>query len=112
MREQGPRALLDCLILGYAHQHDRGIFPAQRSACTGKATSSPSTSTGSPESAASQQNIKSLYSISYYSDYFQICLSRDPLPGKDVDLALQNKGLGSVLMGDGIYNSPMAAQVP
>ncbi|CAD6947181.1 unnamed protein product [Tilletia caries] len=61
--------------------------------------------------AASQDKIKSVYSFDYYTPAFHFCPPRDPLTGKAVDPTPQSEGLGSVLMGDRIYNSPMAAHV-
>ncbi|KAK0533963.1 Transmembrane 9 superfamily member 2 [Tilletia horrida] len=61
--------------------------------------------------AASQQNIKSVYNLDYYHPALHFCPPRDPASGAPVAPIPQSEGLGSVLMGDRIYNSPMSARV-
>ncbi|KAK0564760.1 Transmembrane 9 superfamily member 2 [Tilletia horrida] len=61
--------------------------------------------------AASEQNIQAVYGIDYYHAPFHFCRPRDPTTGQPVEPTPQSEGLGSVLMGDRIYNSPMTARV-
>jgi len=61
--------------------------------------------------AASQQNTRAVYGLDYYTREFHFCPPKDPVTGVPTEPTPQSEGLGSVLMGDRIYNSPMYAQV-